>query len=102
MGGVVKVDFDEIHLHVWTSNSMIPDRAGSKDPGNQRIGSLAFKRGSKHPKRIRTREVTAPQRHTRIDILGKSRFSSAADTACKQTLVKKLCRSLKNSAQVLF
>ena len=60
------VDFDEIHLHVWISSAMIPDCTGSKDPGNQRIDSLAFNRGSEHPKRISTREVTTPQRRAQI------------------------------------
>ena len=58
MGGVVQAHFGENRLHGTSVSGRIMGDFGAKDPGNERIGIVAFQRMSKNKNRLSIRKVS--------------------------------------------
>ena len=56
-GGVVQAHFGENRLHGISVSGRIMGGFGAKDPGNERIGIVAFQRMSKNKNRLGSLEV---------------------------------------------
>ena len=57
-GGVVQAHFGENQFHGISVSDRIMDSFGTKDPGNERIGIVAFQRISKNKNRLSIRKVS--------------------------------------------